>query len=68
MGARPIAVDRGIADPAAWPGPVLDDAELARMAEQAVDVVDDDQVEIQEQDRPRQIVELPREAAELAPG
>ena len=49
-------------------GPVLDDAEIARMLEQGVDALDDHDVEVEEQDRPVEIVELRREAAELAPG
>ena len=67
MRARLEAKDRGVADAAASLGPVLDDAERARMGEQAVDAGDDDEVEIEEQHRAAEIVELGREARQLAP-
>src|SRR3546814_13399359 len=49
-------------------GPVLDDAEVARMLEETVDVVDDDEVQVEKQRRPFETAEAGREGAELAPG
>src|SRR3546814_16801298 len=49
-------------------GPVLDDAEVARMLEETVDVVDDDEVQVEQQRRPFETAEAGREGAELAPG
>ena len=59
--------DAGVPDLFGLIGPIPDDAEIARMVEERLDFARDDEVEVEEQGRPLEVVDLRSEKTELVP-
>jgi hypothetical protein len=67
VGAQLKAVDGGVAGYPPGPLPVVDDQELTRLLEEGGDVIDDHHIQVEEQGRAAQAVQIGAEGGEFGP-